>query len=147
LEPFRAAGPEQHPEVLPYLQYQGKRNFDVDLQVYIQPENSVESLVCHSNLKYLYWNMSQQLAHHTVNGCNINTGDMYASGTISGPTPDSYGSMLELSWKGTKPLTLKDGSKRKFIDDNDTIIMRGYATKEGVRIGFGECVTKLLPTK
>ena len=90
--------------------------------------------------------MSQQLAHHTVNGCNMNPGDMYASGTISGPTPASYGSMLELSWKGTKPLTLQDGSERKFINDNDTIIMKGYAIKNGVRIGFGDCTTKLLPT-
>ena len=91
--------------------------------------------------------MAQQLAHQTVNGCNINIGDMYASGTISGPTPDSYGSMLELTWKGTKPIKLKDGSKRKFIQDNDTIIMRGYAEKDGVRIGFGESVVKVLPAK
>lgn len=146
LEPFRTLGPKQEPEVLPYLKFEGKRNFDVDLEVYIKPENSTESLVCRSNLKYLYWNMSQQLAHHTVNGCNMNPGDMYASGTISGPSPDSYGSMLELSWKGTKPITLQDGTERKFINDNDTIIMRGYTKKEGVRIGFGDCITKLLPT-
>jgi fumarylacetoacetase len=89
--------------------------------------------------------MAQQLAHQTVNGCNINPGDMYASGTISGPTPDSYGSMLELSWRGTKPLTLDDGSKRSFVLDNDTIIMKGYAQKDSLRIGFGESVTKVLP--
>jgi fumarylacetoacetase len=147
LEPLRTSGPEQQPEVLPYLQFEGKKNFDVNLEVFIKPENSVESLVCSSNLKYLYWNMSQQLAHHTVNGCNINAGDMYASGTISGPTPDSFGSMLELSWKGTKPLTLTDGAERKFINDNDTIIMRGHANKDDVRIGFGECITKILPAK
>ena len=95
----------------------------------------------------MYWNQCQQLAHHTVNGCNINAGDMYASGTISGPTPDSYGSMLELSWKGTKPLQLNDGTERKFIQDKDTIIMRGHCEKEGIRVGFGEVKTKLLPAK
>ena len=93
----------------------------------------------------MYWTMEQQLAHHTVNGCNINIGDMMGSGTISGPTPDSYGSMLELSWRGTKPLKMKDGSERKFINDNDTVIMRGYCEKDGVRIGFGEAKGKVLP--
>lgn len=146
LEPFRTNGPKQEPEVLPYLKFEGERNFDIDLEVYIKPENTVESLVCSSNMKYLYWNMSQQLAHHTVNGCNINPGDMYASGTISGTTPDSYGSMLEISWKGTRPITLKDGAERKFINDNDSIIMKAYANKNGVRIGFGDCITKVLPT-
>ncbi len=89
--------------------------------------------------------MAQQLTHQTINGCNINVGDMYASGTISGPTPEAYGSMLELSWGGKKTIKLKDGSERKFILDNDTIIMRAYAEKDGVRIGFGESVTKVLP--
>ena len=89
--------------------------------------------------------MSQQLAHQTVNGCNINVGDMYASGTISGPTPDSYGSMLELTWRGTRPIRLADGSERKFVNDNDTIIMRGHAERGGLRIGFGESVVKVLP--
>jgi len=95
----------------------------------------------------MYWNMFQQLAHHTVNGCNINIGDMYASGTISGPKPGSYGSMLEISWKGTKPVRMPDGSERKFIHDNDTVIMKGYAKRKGVRIGFGEVSTKILPAK
>ena len=89
--------------------------------------------------------MCQQLAHHTVNGCNINLGDMMASGTISGPDPSSYGSMLELSWKGTKPLKLSDGSERKFILDGDTVIMRAYAQKDALRIGFGEVRTTILP--
>lgn len=91
--------------------------------------------------------MSQQLAHQTVNGCNINVGDMYASGTISGPAEDSYGSMLELSWKGTKPLKMPDGSERKFIQDGDTIIMKGYCEKDGLRIGFGESVCRVLPVR
>jgi fumarylacetoacetase len=93
----------------------------------------------------MYWNMAQQLAHHTVNGCNIRCGDMMASGTISGPAPGSYGSMLELSWRGTKPLTLADGSKRTFILDGDTVIIRGHGERNGVRIGFGEVAAKVLP--
>ncbi len=147
LEPFRLEGPKQEPEVLPYLKSEGNRNFDINLEVYIKPENGSENLVSRSNHKYLYWNIAQQLAHHTVNGCNINVGDMYASGTISGPGPEAYGSMLELSWGGKKPLKLSDGSERKFILDNDTIIMRAYCQKNGLRIGFGESVTKVLPAK
>ena len=90
--------------------------------------------------------MTQQLAHHTVNGCNVNVGDMCASGTISGPTPDSYGSMLEISWRGTKPVDMPDGSQRKFIQDGDTVVMRGWGESKGVRIGFGACSGKILPT-
>ena len=145
LEPFRVPGPVQEPAVLPYLQAEGNHNFDVQLDVLIQPENQPEQRVCHSNYRYMYWNMAQQLAHQTVNGCNINIGDMYGSGTISGPTPDSLGSMLEIAWKGTRPVKMADGSERKFIHDNDTIIMRGYCEKENLRIGFGEAITKILP--
>jgi fumarylacetoacetase len=147
LEPFRVEGPKQEPEVLPYLQLEGKRNFDIHLEVYLQPENSHATLICESNHKYLYWNIAQQLAHQTVNGCNINPGDMYASGTISGPTENSFGSMLELSWGGKREIKLQDGQVRKFIQDNDTIIMKAYAEKDGVRIGFGEVSTKILPAK
>ncbi|MCB0781951.1 MAG: fumarylacetoacetate hydrolase family protein, partial [Flavobacteriales bacterium] len=100
---------------------------------------------CRSNTKYLYWSMAQQLAHHTVNGCNIRSGDMMASGTISGPEASSYGSMLELAWKGTKPLKMSDGSDRSFIQDGDTVVMRGHAQKDGVRVGFGEVRAKVLP--
>lgn len=145
LEPFRVSGPKQEPAVLPYLQFDGDHNFDVQLDVLIQPENQREQLVCHSNYKYMYWNLAQQLAHQTVNGCNINIGDMYGSGTISGTTSDSFGSMLEIAWKGTKPVKFPDGTERKFIHDNDTIIMRGYCKNENLRIGFGEVVTKILP--
>jgi fumarylacetoacetase len=94
----------------------------------------------------MYWNMAQQLAHHTVNGCNVRCGDLMGSGTISGPTPDSYGSMLELAWKGTKPIAMPDGSERRFIQDHDTVIMRGFCQNEGVKIGFGEVRTQLLPS-
>lgn len=145
LEPFRVAGPKQDPQVLPYLQSTGNHNFDIDLDVFVQPANSQESRVSTSNFRFMYWNIAQQLAHHTVNGCNINTGDMYASGTISGPNEDSYGSMLELAWKGTKPIKLIGGEERKFIQDGDTVIMRGYAQKENVKIGFGEVSGKVLP--
>lgn len=147
LEPFKVEGPKQDPEVLSYLKAEGKRNYDIDLKVFIKPENGKENMISNSNYKYLYWNQSQQLAHQTVNGCNINAGDMYASGTISGPNKESYGSMLELSWGGKKPLKLNDGTERKFMLDNDTIIMRAFAEKDGVRIGFGESVTKVLPAK
>lgn len=147
LENFRLAGPTQDPEVLPYLKCEKDHAFDINLEVYIQPENQKAEKVCTSNFKYMYWNIAQQLAHHTVNGCNINVGDMYASGTISGPTEDSYGSMLELAWKGTKPIKLEDGSERKFIEDGDTVLMRGFCKKEHIRVGFGEVSTKVLPAK
>jgi len=145
LEPFRVPTPDQIPEPLPYLKYEGKGNFDIMLEVYLKPENGPVSLISRSNHNNLYWNIFQQLAHHTVNGCNIRVGDMGASGTISGPTPDSFGSMIELAWKGTQPITLADGSTRTFIEDGDTIIFKAYAAKNGIRIGFGECMTKILP--
>ncbi len=147
LEPFRTASPEPEEELLPYLKYEGDCAFDLKLEVYIQPENGVENLVCQSNYKYLYWNTVQQLAHQTVNGCNINIGDIYASGTISGPTENSYGSMLELAWKGTRPIRLEDGSERKFIEDGDTVKMRGFAENDGIRVGFGEVSTEVKPAK
>lgn len=145
LEPFRVASPKQEPEVLDYLKCEGKRNFDINLEVFIQPENAEESLVCKSNFKYMYWNMAQQLAHHTVNGCNVEVGDLYASGTISGTEKNSFGSMLELTWRGTEPLKLSNGEERKFIEDHDTVIMRGFSEKEGIRVGFGEVRAAILP--
>ncbi len=145
LEPYRVEGYKQEPKVLPYLEYTGNKNLDINLEVYIQPEKSSETKICNSNYKFMYWTMEQQLAHHTVNGCNVNIGDMMASGTISGPTPDSFGSMLELTWRGTKPIKMNDGTERKFINDNDTVIVKGFCSKNGVRIGFGECKAKVLP--
>jgi fumarylacetoacetase len=147
LTPFRVSGPVQDPKVLPYLEYSGDKHIDINLQVSIVPENGLEKEVSNSNYRHMYWNMNQQLAHHTVNGCNINAGDMMASGTISGPEEGMYGSMLEISWKGTKPVSMPDGTERKFIQDNDTVVMRGYSQKDGVRIGFGEVKAKLLPAK
>lgn len=145
LQPFKVEGPKPEMEQLPYLQYKGKKSYDINLEVYIAPENGEESKVSTSNFKYMYWNMSQQLAHHTVNGCNVNSGDMMGSGTISGKTSDSYGSMLELTWRGEKPIKLTDGTERKFINDNDTVIMKGHCKNKEIRIGFGECRSKLLP--
>ncbi|MBK8497446.1 MAG: fumarylacetoacetase [Flavobacteriales bacterium] len=145
LEPFRVPGPVQEPPVLPYLQYTGNKHYDIKLEVAILTSGGSETVICRSNFKHLYWNMAQQLAHHTVNGCNVRAGDLMASGTISGDTPESYGSMLELSWKGTKPVKLNDGTERRFIEDGDTVIMRGYCEKEGLRIGFGEVRATVLP--
>ncbi|MFN5418443.1 MAG: fumarylacetoacetase [Flavobacteriia bacterium] len=147
LQAFKCDGPVQEPHVLSYLEFEGQKSYDINLTVYIQPENGEENLISTSNLKYMYWNMAQQLTHHTVNGCNVRCGDLMGSGTISGPTPDSYGSMLELAWKGTKPLKMSDGSERKFIQDLDTVIMRGYCEKDGVRVGFGEVKARVLPAK
>ncbi|MDG1476484.1 MAG: fumarylacetoacetase, partial [Vicingaceae bacterium] len=147
LEPFRTSGPDQNPKVLPYLEYAGDKHVDINLEVLIQPEGGEETSVCKSNYKYMYWNMNQQLAHHSVNGCNIKAGDCMGSGTISGPKEGEFGSMLEISWKGTKTVPMKDGTERKFINDNDTVIMRGFAEKDGVRIGFGEVAAKVLPAK
>jgi fumarylacetoacetase len=145
LESFRVPGPVQDPKPLPYLRTQRNGCYDIALEVAIAPEGGAESTICRSNFRHMYWSMVQQLAHHTVNGCNIRAGDMMASGTISGPAGDSYGSMLELTWRGTKPLTLSDGSERKFINDGDTVVMRGHGEKDGVRIGFGEVRAKVLP--
>ena len=147
LKPFKVQGPVQHPEVLDYLKFDGLKNYDINLSVSILPGDSeIETVICKSNFKYMYWNMSQQIAHHTVNGCNLNTGDMMASGTISGKSKDSYGSMLELSWGGKKDIILDGGYSRTFVEDFDTIFMRGYCLKNDIRVGFGEVKTKLLPS-
>ena len=145
LEPFRIGGVKQNPKVLPYLEYNGNKNYDINLEVHIATESNTTTRISNSNFKHMYWNMCQQLAHHTVNGCNVNVGDMMASGTISGPDPHAYGSMLELSWKGTKPIKMADGTERKFLQDGDTVIMKGHSERNGIRIGFGEVRTKVLP--
>lgn len=147
LAPFKVKGPKQNPEVLPYLQYTGKKNYDIHLEVSITPENGKEKIVCQSNFKYMYWNMVQQLAHHTANGCNVRVGDLMASGTISGKKENSFGSMLELSWAGSKPVMLHDNIERRFLQDGDRIAMRAYCEKENIRVGFGEVSTKILPNK
>ncbi|QIE58780.1 fumarylacetoacetase [Rasiella rasia] len=145
LQPFRTNGPKQEPTPLPYLQQGANMNYDIHLEAAIKPKGGTETTVANSNFKYMYWSMAQQLTHHTVNGCNLRSGDMLGSGTISGPTKDSYGSMLELTWRGQNPIKLNDGTERKFINDGDTVIMRAHCEKNGLRIGFGECKGKILP--
>ena len=145
LEPFRTKGPNQDPTPLPYLQQKGRHAFDIHLEVAITPENALPTIVSKSNFKYMYWSMSQQLAHHTSNGCRVNSGDMMGSGTISGTEKDSFGSMLELTWGGKNPIKMADGSERKFINDNDTVTISGYCKNHEFRIGFGEVSSKLLP--
>lgn len=145
LEPFKIPGYKQEPQILPYLAYEGNKNYDLELEVNIIPENGVSTVVSKSNFKYMYWNMVQQLAHHSVNGCNFNVGDLCASGTISGPDESAFGSMLELSWKGSKTLKLNGGEERKFLADGDTVVMKAFGKKDGVKIGFGEASGKILP--
>jgi fumarylacetoacetase len=145
LEPFRTASPTQDPKVLPYLEMKKDHNFDINLEAIIETSNGDSKTVSNSNFKYMYWSMAQQLAHHTVNGCNMQVGDMCGSGTLSGPAPDSYGSMLEISWKGTKPVSMPDGTERKFLQDGDSVIMKAFCEKDGNRIGFGEVRSKILP--
>ncbi len=148
LEPFRCPSPKQDPTPLPYLQSQGDWAYDINLEVHLQSEQMETPMtICHSNFRYLYWNICQQLTHHAVTGCNMRPGDMLASGTISGPTEDSYGSMLELTWRGTKPIALPSGETRKFLQDGDRLSMTGWSQGDGYRLGFGEVTSKLLPTK
>lgn len=147
LEGFKVRGPKQAPKVLPYLRFKGPQNYDLNLEVAIKPRGGKETPVSQSNFKYMYWNMCQQLAHHTCNGCNVKVGDIMASGTISGKDESAFGSMLELAWAGTKPLALKDGSTRIFINDNDTVTMRGYGDKNGVRVGFGKVSNTIKPAR
>jgi len=148
LEPFRCKSPEQEVTPLPYLQQKRVDNsYDIKLQATLETENGDMNLLSQSNFKHMYWTMAQQLAHHTINGCNVRSGDMMGSGTISGPTKDSYGSMLELTWAGKNPVTLKDGTTRVFFKDGDNVILHGYCENKEVRIGFGECTGKILPAK
>lgn len=147
LAPFKTSCPKQEPKPLAYLnEKDSDTSFDINLSVELLPENSDEAtVVCETNFKYMYWSMAQQLTHHTITGCKVEVGDMMGSGTISGPTPDSYGSMLEIAWNATKPVTLKGGETRSFIEDGDTVIIKGYSKKDGIRVGFGEVRGKVLP--
>ncbi|WP_438950380.1 fumarylacetoacetase, partial [Psychrobacter submarinus] len=147
LAPFKTPCPTQEPKPLAYLNEKETDNsYDINLSVELMPESSDEAtVVCETNFKYMYWSMAQQLTHHTITGCKVEVGDMMGSGTISGPTPDSYGSMLEIAWNATKPVSLKGGETRSFIEDGDTVIMKGYSEKDGIRVGFGEVRGKVLP--
>ncbi|MFW6183939.1 MAG: fumarylacetoacetase, partial [Chloroflexota bacterium] len=138
LAPFRVEGPPQEPQPLPYLQQPQPRAYDIKLQVSLQPDGAPSAtVISRSNARHLYWSMEQQLAHHTIGGCNLRPGDLLASGTISGPTPDSYGSLLELAWGGQRPLTLPHGDRRTFLQDGDTVTLSGWCQGDGYRVGFG----------
>jgi len=147
LEPFRVAGPVQDPEPLPYLRFSRPAGFDIHLEIALRGPGTAEAVVSRTNFKHMYWNMAQQLAHQTSNGTNIRPGDLYASGTISGPTEGSYGSLLELTWRGTKPIAMPDGTQRRFLQDGDTVTMRGWAQGDGYRVGFGEVSGMILPAR
>lgn len=149
LEPFRVEGMEQDPPVLPHLRRQGKQHFDVNLEVWLQSAKMKSpQKICTSNMSNLYWSMAQQLAHQTSNGTPVEFGDLYASGTISGEERDEAGSMLERTWKGTEPITLDEtGETRTFLEDGDVVTMRAFAEKDGLRIGFGECVGRVIPSE
>ncbi|MHC4944584.1 MAG: fumarylacetoacetase [Planctomycetota bacterium] len=148
LAPFYCKGPEQKPEPLPYLACEEDRAIDITLEVWLKGEKmKAAERICLSNFKHLYWNICQQLAHHTITGCNVRAGDLMASGTISAPDEGGYGSLLELTWKGTKPITLAKGEERKFLLDGDTVSMTGWCQGEGYRVGFGEVSGTILPAQ
>ncbi len=148
LAPFRTKAPEQNPKPLGYLQSSDRTTFDIQLEVLLQTEAQQEPHnICRTNYKELYWTMTQQLAHQTVAGCNVQPGDLYASGTISGSDERSYGSMLELTQNGTKPLHLPSGENRTFLEDGDQITLSGFAQGEGFRVGFGELKNRILPAR
>jgi fumarylacetoacetase len=146
LEPFRVEGPAQDPSPLPYLQFAGARNFDIHLEVLLQPEGETSAQrISSTNFRRIYWNMCQQIAHLTSNGTNLRVGDLCGSGAISGDTPDSAGSMIEICANGTRPLQFPGGATRTFLEDGDTVTLRAYAERPGIRVGFGELKTKILP--
>ncbi|WP_185219044.1 fumarylacetoacetase [Paraburkholderia dinghuensis] len=146
LEPFRVAQPQQEPQPLEYLRHEGNHAFDIALEVLLRPEGAAQaSTIARTNFRHMYWSMAQQLAHHTVAGCNTRVGDLMGSGTISGPTPDSFGSLLELTWNAKNPLALNGGETRVFIEDGDELTLAGWCQGDGYRVGFGTCVGKILP--
>ena len=148
LEPFKVKGPEQQPKPLCYLEENIANSYDIHLSIEVQsPQSAHADVICQTNFKYMYWSMAQQLTHHTIAGCNVQVGDLMGSGTISGPTEDAYGSLLELTWNTTKPLTLSNGEKRGFLQDGDRVVMKGYCEKAGIRVGFGEVANSILPAR
>ena len=148
LEPFRVAQPTQEPQPLAYLRHDGKHAFDITLEVTLRPQAAKQATtISRTNFKHMYWTMAQQLAHHTVSGCNTRVGDLMGSGTISGPTADSCGSLLESTWNGKNPLELKEGGTRGFIEDGDELTLAGWCQGDGYRVGFGTCVGEILPAR
>ncbi|MGC9368081.1 MAG: fumarylacetoacetase [Paracoccaceae bacterium] len=145
LEPFRTTTPEREKPLLPYLTEPGPMSYDIELEVILRPEGGEETTITRTNYKEMYYSAAQQLAHHTTSGCPMNVGDLLGSGTISGPTKESRGSLLELGWGGKEPIELNGGGSRSFIEDNDTLTLKGAARGDGYTIGFGDCVGKVLP--
>jgi fumarylacetoacetase len=152
LAPFRVEPPAQHPEPLPYLRGADRDGVDLNLEVSLRPHGAARATtIARTNFRHMYWTMAQQLAHHTVSGCNTRVGDLMGSGTVSGPSSDSrqgvgtFGSLLELTWNGRDPLTLDDGQTRTFIEDGDELTLTGWCQGDGYRIGFGECRGTVLP--
>jgi fumarylacetoacetase len=148
LEPFRVHGPAQEPVPLPYLRQTQPNNYDLQLDVALRaaPVNEA-SRICHTNFKYMYWSSVQQLVHHASSGCAMNVGDLLGSGTISGPYKHQRGSLLEISWNGTEPIELAPGVKRSFLEDGDSLVMRGWCQGDGFRVGFGEVEGTIIPAK
>jgi fumarylacetoacetase len=141
LAPFRVAPPAQDPAPLGYLSVDGDAALDLLLEIRLNGE-----VVSQPRFREMYWTMSQQLAHATVNGTNARTGDLYASGTVSGETPDTYGCLLEMTWNGARPLSLAGGEQRTYLEDGDEVVMRGWCERDGAaRIGFGECAGTVVP--
>jgi len=147
LEPFRVAGPTQEPSPLPYLAQPGAHGFDIHLEIALMPAGGAPVTISRTNARHLYWSMAQQLAQHTASGCNTRVGDLMASGTISGPSPESLGSLLELAWNGQRPIELPSGVRRSFLEDGDEVVMTGWCQGEGYRVGFGEVRGMILPAR
>jgi len=148
LEPFRTATPRQEPAPLAYLRHEGDHAFDIELEVTLRAEGArTATTISRTNFRLMYWSMAQQLAHHTVGGCNTRVGDLMGSGTISGPTPESCGSLLESTWNGQRPLQLEEGGERVFLQDGDEVTLRGWCQGEGYRVGFGESAGRVLAAR
>jgi fumarylacetoacetase len=146
LEPFRKPLPPQDPEPLPYLREKNDFTFDIHLEAHLRTAKmDSQHVLTRTNFQNLYWSISQQLAHHTVGGCNLQPGDLLASGTISGPNEESRGCMLELTWRGANPLKLPNGETRKWLEDHDTLTITGWSDGDGFRVGFGEVSGRILP--
>jgi fumarylacetoacetase len=146
LEPFRISTPEREKDLFPYLREPGPMLYDIDLEIRMRPAGADrDTVISHTNYRNMYYSSAQQLTHHAIGGCKMNTGDLLGSGTISGPEKDQFGSLLELSWGGKEPLTLAGGETRTFIEDGDTLTLAGWAQGDGYRIGFGECTGTILP--
>lgn len=147
LEPFRVSTPARERPLLPYLREPGPMLYDIALEVALAPAGKAETVIARTNYREMYYSAAQQLCHHTTSGCAMRVGDLLGSGTISGPEKDSRGSLLEMSWGGKEPITLATGEARSFIEDGDTLTLRGAAQGPGYRIGFGDCLGQVLPAK